>query len=220
LDEKLITSKDNKLKEDIKKQDNANVSKLESGKFYAKVGDEYKTFDNEKLAKNAVAKDEFDKSGKNFLEKDGYVYRRNSDGSVATPITKDEYDYKVGSATLTKQNRNDDVDGWIKTANKQLDSIEKQLNNPNVDDLDKLQLEDDAQVLMDNIDKYTSYGAFTKGKSRSASIAKILAESKATSSLTNDTMKKLNALLQGTTPSKPIITKAQQKQITVKGEKR
>jgi len=172
------------------------------------------------LADLAVSKSEFKKSDKNLEIVGDNVLRKNSNGDVQV-TTKDAYDYDIGTSKLNNLKRSDDVEGWIKQANVQLDLLDKQYKDPNADELDKIDIQNKADTLMDNIDKYTGYGGFTKygkgGAAKKASIAKILASSKAMSSTTNDTMKKLNSLLLGTTTSKPTIRKAQLKQITVKG---
>lgn len=107
----------------------------------------------------------FEKSNKNFLEKDGMVYRKKVDGT-AESMTKDEYDYKLGTAKLSKYKRAGNLNGWMKEANAQLDRIERQYEDPNIDELDKVQLEEDWNQIYENMQKYDRYGGFKKSKSK------------------------------------------------------
>ena len=154
-----------------------------------------RTKDTLQEANIEMAKMDFAKSSKNFMEKDGMVYRKKTDGTVET-MTKDSYDYKLGTAKLAKYKRADDITGWMKTANTQLDSIEKQLQDPNVDELDKVQLEEDYNSLLDNLEKYAGYGGFKKPKSNKA--AKSLLSTDIKNSAANSTYKDLQSLLSGT----------------------
>ena len=129
-----------------------------------KIGNEYKTFDNQAKADIAIAKDAFEKSDKNYQVVGGTVFRRDAQGNVtATPKVK--YDYQLATATMTKQKNAGDIEGWLKTAQSQLDSINKQLQDPSIDPLDAIALQNDAEALQKAAAKYVGYGGFTKGKS-------------------------------------------------------
>jgi hypothetical protein len=117
-----------------------------------------------KSAQLTLAKDSFDKSGKNYQVVGDTVLRRSVDGTItATPKVK--YDYQVGTATMVKQKAANDFQGWLKTAQGQIDSINTQLQDPSIDPLEAIQLQNDAQTISDNAAKYLGYGGFTKGKS-------------------------------------------------------
>lgn len=131
--------------------------------------------DMNKLTQSAqltLAKDSFDKSGKSYQLVGDTVLRRSPDGTItATPKIK--YDYQVGSATLTSQKNSDNYQGWLKTANSQLQSITKQLQDPSADPLDILTLQNEGQQLEGDISKYEGYGGFTKPKAGSTATDKI-----------------------------------------------
>lgn len=127
---------------------------------------------NEEDLKKQVSKQEFERSGKNFMEKDGMVYRRNEDGTVKVQ-TKDKYSYELGTAKLEQYKKADNVTKWMETAQGQLQNIVKQLKDPSLDEVEVIKLQNDAQTLMDNMDKYTGYGGFTKGKNK-ASMEKMI----------------------------------------------
>jgi len=181
IDKKYATSQDNKTKAELalkeltlnsnqtvgketeSNQSEPNITELKSGKFYAKVGEEFKTFDTKAEAKIGIIKDAFDKSGKNYQVEGDTVLRRSADGTISS-TPKIKYDYDVGTATLEQQKQADNLDGWMITAQGQIDSIEKQLTDPSIDPLDKIKLENDRQTIIDNATKYNGYGGFTKAK--------------------------------------------------------
>ena len=170
-------------------------------------------------AQLTLAKDSFDKSGKNYQVVGNTVLRRSADGAISA-ISKDKYDYQVRSAAMTQQKNKNDLNGWMKTAEEQIKSIDTQLQDPSVDPLDKIQLQNDAQTILDNVSKYQSYGAFTKGKSAStvkkANISAITASNNSINNLTNSTLSSLRSLLSGTRSSSPQVKKAALKKITVR----
>jgi hypothetical protein len=114
-------------------------------------------------AQLTLAKDAFDKSGENFQVIGDTVLRRTSEG-VIQAMPKVKFDYQVGTARLTQYKNEDNVDLWLKTAKGQLESIQKQLQDPSIDPLDMVQLQNDAHTLIDNIVKYSQYKGFTKPK--------------------------------------------------------
>lgn len=112
----------------------------------------------------ASRKDKFEKSDKNFKIIGDTVLRKDSEGKVVA-TTKAKYDNSLNKAQLTKYKDAEDFGAWTTTAQKQLDNIGKQLEDPNIDELDRIALENEAQSLMDDYEKYASYGgAFKKGK--------------------------------------------------------
>ena len=65
---------------------------------------------------------------------------------------------------MINKKRNGDIQGWLNTAEKQFEALQKQLEDPNVDELDKIQIQDDIDTLITNYQKYSDYGGFTKPK--------------------------------------------------------
>ena len=150
-------------------------------------------------ANMTLEKDLFDKSGKAYLEKNGMVYRRGLDGNV-TVQTKDKFDYQIGTAKLAQFKAKKDVNGWMKTANEQLDRIDKQLQDPTIDPLEAIQLQNDAESLMTNMEKYADYGGFDKSGSKSAKQTKLLSlmKNNVAQDTTLSTYKSLDSLLKST----------------------
>lgn len=138
------------------------LQKTSDGKYAYTLDDgTVHTSSSLQTAQQDIAKDSFSKQGISFKTVGDTVYRKAADGSVSTE-SKTKFDYQIGTATLTAQKNAGDVQGWLTTANSQLDSINKQLKDPNIDPLDALTLQNDASTLQDNIAKYSGYGGFTK----------------------------------------------------------
>lgn len=114
-------------------------------------------------ARLEARKDSFVQSGKNQQIINGQVFRMGEDGKVSV-TSKVKYDYQVGTAMLSQQKASGDVNGYIATAQKQLQSIAAQLKDPSTDPLEALTLQNQANTLQDNITKYKGYGGFTKPK--------------------------------------------------------
>lgn len=111
--------------------------------------------------KITLNKDTFDKSGKNYEEKDGYIYRRNSEGTV-TVTPKISFEHDLNTANLTQLKEDDDLQGWMDQAKIQSKNIRDQLADPSVDPLEKVQLTNELNSLVKNAEKYDGYGGFTK----------------------------------------------------------
>lgn len=159
------------------------VQKTSDGRYAYTLNDgSVQTSKDLQTAQTAIANDVFKTSGDSYKIVGNKVLRKSPDGSVST-ITKDSFDYKIGTATMTSQKNAGDIEGYLKTANSQLDLIAKQLKDPNIDPLDALTLQNEATALQKNIDKYTGYGGFTKPKSgsRSSKSAKAVGSFKTTS---------------------------------------
>ncbi|MDP4227899.1 MAG: hypothetical protein Q8910_16165, partial [Bacteroidota bacterium] len=159
--------------------------------------------DTSKISKSAntqLDKLSFENSGKNYMEKDGMVYRRDAQGNItATPKVK--FDYQVGQSQLTRYKNQNDMGNWMKVADTQLKSIQEQLKDPSIDPLDKIQLQNDADTLYTNMMKYKDYGGFSKPKSGSSK-AKSLLSNDIKNSVTNSTLSDLHNLLAGTIGNK------------------
>lgn len=160
--QKGIDRLDQRVKDTMKK-DGGSVQQGASGKFFAKIDNEVKTFDTKEKADFAVAKQEFSKSDKNFQIIGETVFRKDANGDVST-MTKDKYDYTLNTAKMLKAKKANNLDEWMKLANAQVENIYKQLNDPNVDELDKINLANDAQTIIDSANTYAEYGGFKKPK--------------------------------------------------------
>lgn len=114
---------------------------------------------------NTVQKASFLQSGKSEMQIGNNVWQLTATGATATP--KVQYDYSLNTATMTSQKNAGDVQGYLNTAQSQLQNIQKQLADPTTTPLKALQLQNDASTLQTNIAKYQSYGGFTKGSSSS-----------------------------------------------------
>lgn len=114
-------------------------------------------------ARMEIAKAGFSNESGSYKVVGDKVLRKGADGKV-TSITKTAFDYQIGTATLVQQKNAGDLQAWLGTADKQIASIQKQLQDPNIDPLEALKLQNDAQNLMDNAAKYQEYGGFTKPK--------------------------------------------------------
>jgi hypothetical protein len=147
------------------------TKKLSTGKIaYKSLNGEWKTADDQASADKAIARDkkakllkDFEESDKNYEMKDGIVYRRKEDGTAYT-TPQNKFEYSVGKEQLQSYKANENLNAWVDTASKQVDRINEQLNDPNIDPLDKIALENDAMTLISQIVKYKSYGGFTKPK--------------------------------------------------------
>lgn len=139
--------------------------KLPSGKYLWDKGDgETQKFDTQLEAEQAIKKDTFKKSGKNFLVDADTVYRLSKTGEVTT-TTKLEYDYDVNDQKLDVAKNEKDWATWAKLADTNFRNIQLQMNDPTLDELDILKLEKTKDALAKEYQKYKGYGgAFTKPK--------------------------------------------------------
>ncbi len=139
-------------------------TQLSNGKFYTKIGDEYKTFDSKEKSDLEVAKYNFKKTNKNIETYGDFVLRRAKDGSVTT-MPKLDYDYSINTNKLQSLKKKQDVGSWLEVANSQLDILRKQWQNPTLDELERSEIEEKGNNLLEQMEKYQGYGGFTKGKS-------------------------------------------------------
>lgn len=137
------------------------IQQLDDGSYAYSINGKTHQTDSLKKARQEVAKAGFEDEEGSYKVIGDKVYRKDADGE-ATVISKTEFDYKLGTATLTAQKRAENLDGWMKTANSQLDLIEKQLKNPNIDPLDRATLQNQADALIADMQKYKAYGGFEK----------------------------------------------------------
>lgn len=139
------------------------LTQLSNGKYAVTIDGQVHERSELKDARRDMAIDQLKKSGENIKIIGNAVYRKGPDGSVTT-TTKTKFDYQIGTATLTQQKRAGDLDGWLETADSQLESIDKQLKDPSIDALEQITLQNQADALIENAQKYMEYGGFTKPK--------------------------------------------------------
>jgi hypothetical protein len=142
----------------------------------AKVGNTYKYLDNngnqqtaptERAAQIGVEKAAFENSPENFKDLGDVVLRKSSNGNITT-MTKDSYDAALGNAKLSNYKKNNNPKLWFETADKQFEIYQRQLQDPQVDELDKIDIQNKIDTLVDQYKKYLSYGGgFSSGKKSS-----------------------------------------------------
>jgi hypothetical protein len=108
-------------------------------------------------------KEEFADSDKNFMEFGDKVLRKSPNGEVAV-ISKDSYESQLYSAKLTSLKKNENLKDWMETADKQLEVLNRRLNDPSVDELEKIQIENQIETLAEQYQKFNAYGGFKKPK--------------------------------------------------------
>jgi hypothetical protein len=147
------------------------LTQLADGRYVYSIDDgaTIKATKDLREAGNALRADTLKKSGNAYMVtpnvgNGGVVTRLNAEGKPESK-SKTKFDYSIGTQLLEQQKRSGDIDGWLTTAQKQLDSIDKQLQDPRIDPLDRITLMNDGNALLKNMDKYIGYGGFTKGKS-------------------------------------------------------
>jgi hypothetical protein len=117
-------------------------------------------------AQLAIDKTNFTNSGKNYALINGNVYTNDKAGNVTvTPAVT--YQYNLGAAKLVADKDAGDLNAWLTTAQSQLQSIVKQLSDPNTDPLTAAKLQNDASTLQTDIAKYTANGDFSTASSSS-----------------------------------------------------
>ena len=138
-----------------------------NGQFYAKIGKKgYVGFDTEAEAKIAINQDVFDRSGKAMEVIDGMVYRRAKNGNPTPPIPETDYKERLYSAMQTEAYGNKDFASWMKVAQVRYQNLIAQMDDPTLDDLERLTIENKISTLLSQAARYKSYGGFTKPKAR------------------------------------------------------
>lgn len=157
-----------KEKEKIKLSETKGVKQLPNGKFFTKVGKEYKSFDSREDADIAVFKDKFKNSkDKSATFGDSYFYKTKKGKVVEKPKIQYEYEQIEASSNLDMDRAlaKKDLDGWFAAADRKYSALEskKQLFDPETeaDEINKIILQ--QENLREKADKYGAYGGFTKG---------------------------------------------------------
>lgn len=120
-----------------------------------------------------LQKDNFAAGDKNFQIIDGMVYRKSKDGNVTTQ-TEDVYNTQLNTAKLSQYKKSNNIKSWLTTASNQYDLLTKQLQDPSIDELDAIDIQNKIDTLTTEAQKYSSYGGFTKPKAaKKAKVVKI-----------------------------------------------
>lgn len=176
---KDLASQDRREQEQFKKQTGSvkvagattsGVKQLASGKFYAKVGSDFKTFDTEGDAKKALFVEGF-KSGKDKIKQFGnQVYLKAKNEQGYSVMSKAQYDFNQNDSKLVlemdRAKASDDVGRWFGAAEQRYNAMDalRQSYDPETE-ADKIA---DITLKMENLletaEKYKEYGGFKKGK--------------------------------------------------------
>jgi hypothetical protein len=167
LNQKESTSNDAKAKKQLQSGSNKSIT-LSSGKVYVKVGNQFKTFDNQQQANEAKTKYDFQQSGQKVKVVGDKVLLKTKSG--VTVKDKAEYDYSNSDSQLSlnmdRAKRSDDLKSWFDSANKRYDvmkarrdSFDPETEANKIADMDKK-----MESLQAEADKYNGYGGFKKGK--------------------------------------------------------
>jgi len=91
------------------------------------------------------------------------VLRKTEDGMVQD-ISKTKFNSMLNGAKLILLKKNEDIENWKITAEKQFDILNEMLVSPSVDELEKIEIQSKMETLIDDYQKFKSYGGFTKPK--------------------------------------------------------
>jgi len=162
------------------KQDKTNLAQYDGslqsfadGSIGVLVNGELKTFDSEAKANIAIAKNEFEKSGKKAsIIGDNYFYKK-SNGEIGY-YTKPEFEDKVRDQQMEVAYENEDYKTWTGFADTKLAYLQSEWQAAEGDPLAQITLENKIIDLTQKMAKYKSYGgAFKKPKkSKAAKAAK------------------------------------------------
>lgn len=148
------------------------LNKSKQTVYVANINGKNESYKTPAAAQLALAKQSFTNSNQTIQTVGNNVLQRTATGGV-TVTPQVQYNYQVNSATLTNMKDTGDVQGWLTTAQKQLQNIQNQLNDPSTTPLKALQLQNTASSIQSDAAKYTAYGGFTKPKSTKSSTAAI-----------------------------------------------
>lgn len=148
------------------------LNKSKQTVYAANINGKNESYKTPAAAQLALAKQSFTNSNQAIQTIGNNVLQRTATGGV-TVTPQVQYNYQVNSATLTNMKDTGDVQGWLTTAQKQLQNIQNQLNDPSTTPLKALQLQNTASSIQSDAAKYTAYGGFTKPKSTKSSTAAI-----------------------------------------------
>ena len=142
---------------------------------YNPVSGQYNYFDSngnyasaktEQKAKQAIAKSDFESSDKNFQDLSntlGVVFRKTTGGEVQT-MTKDAYSTRLLTAKMDEATAAKDASAWMGYAKQQFQALENQLKDPNVDELDKMDIQKKITALVKKAVTVQKKGFGSSGK--------------------------------------------------------
>lgn len=148
---------------------NSDIKQLSSGKYYTKVGNDYKTFDTKDKAQQAVDVQNFKDGDAKKKVIGSKVYLKSDNEQGYTVKSKVEYDFDNNDSKINlemdRAKSNDDVNGWLTSAQSRYDGYQKLLDSydPEIDQAKINDLTKKMEDLKDTADKYQGYGGFTKG---------------------------------------------------------
>lgn len=114
-------------------------------------------------AQKALAKDDFDKSGKKSATINGTYFYRKENGDIGS-YTEAELNFKVRDQQMEKAKENNNYGAWTKLAQEKQKDLEQQWKDADGDPLAQLEIENKLIDLYQSMAKYASYGGFKKGK--------------------------------------------------------
>lgn len=140
------------------------VFQLKDGSFYVpNLRADTKSFKTQADATRAVQKEEFEDSDENFRDLGDIVLRKREDGT-SYPQRKDVFTTSLLTAKMTGAKKSEDYEGWLEYASQQYDLLQKLIQDPTVDDLERAEFQNKMMTLEDDFVKFEEYGgAFKKG---------------------------------------------------------
>jgi hypothetical protein len=142
-------------------------------KFYSKSLD--KEFNSREKADEAIAGDEFLKTGKASQIIGDKVYRADNSERGYGITTKISYDADTMETKKTRLKKNEDLKGWLDNADKLYKNYKEQLKDQSLDELEKMKIQGKMDDLDTEAKKYAGYGGFTKPKAAKKNAAKTAA---------------------------------------------
>lgn len=165
---KNLEAQKRKAQEQFRKDTSGNITELPTGEHYAKVGNEYRTFDSREDAELAIAKHEFEKSDeKKRIVGDVYLYK-TKDGDVRTK-PKALYEWEQDDAKLNlemdRAYEAGNLNAWLAAADKKHQALERKkgLFDPETeqDEIDKITLA--QENLLQKAQGYIEKGGIGRG---------------------------------------------------------
>lgn len=138
-------------------QSNGKAFKGSDGWKYINKDGQLKTADTEQEANAALAKDDFDKSGKKSATINGTYFYRKENGDIGS-YTEAELNFKVRDQQMEKAKENNNYGAWTKLAQEKQKDLEQQWKDADGDPLAQLEIENKLIDHYQNMAKYASYG--------------------------------------------------------------
>ena len=146
-----------------KKVGDSPIAQMADGRWAYRIGENREYADTQEKAQLGLDKEVFKKSGKNFQVQGDNVFRLSKDGDI-TVKTKISYDTLLTTQKLENAKTAKNLNEWFKLADQQEKNILTQLEDPSLDELEKMELQQKYDKLVADAEKYGGYGGFTKPK--------------------------------------------------------